>query len=118
MAEAAQRLDCFPCPPSLTTAPDNRHPPSQGVRIVLNPSKPKLTVLSTSSACGDGATESADCAGQFLLTSLKDVFEIAAAGTKVSNREAKDVLDLSQARGGGRLVLWSGGSGTLFDSPG
>lgn len=72
---------------------------------MLNPSKPKLTVLSTSTACGDGSTTSADCAGQFLMTAIKDLYEVDAAGAKVSNRGAGDVLDLSQVRppGPGRV---------------
>lgn len=74
----------------------------QGVRIVLNPSKPKLTVVS--SACGDGATTSGgsgDCADQFLLTALKDLYETNVGGAKVANRAAGDVMDLSKVRGKG-----------------
>lgn len=108
-AAAAAAVPPTACPPSAPLPPDAapalqpqpaRSSP-QGVKIVLNPSKPKLTVLSTTTACGDGSTTSADCAGQFLMTAIKDLYEVDAAGAKVSNRGAGDVLDLSQVRPGG-----------------
>ena len=62
--------------------------------MVLNPQKPKLTVLSTGAACADGSTA---CYGEWLLTSLRAVYEVNPEGSPVQRRDASDVLDLSQA---------------------
>ncbi|KAL4451678.1 hypothetical protein ABPG75_007340 [Micractinium tetrahymenae] len=64
-----------------------------GIKLVLNPSQPKLTVLGLTAACPDG---SSGCAGQFLMQAVQDVYEVDAAGSRVTNRGASDVLNLSQ----------------------
>lgn len=91
----------MPNPTPLHTGPlllSLPHLTLQGVRIVLSPSKPKLTVLSTSPVCGDGTTSSS-CSGQFLMTALHNLYEIDSNGNKVNGRDAGDVLNLSQVGG-------------------
>lgn len=80
-AAAAQPL-LFRRPPACPPAG-----PMQALRLVFNPTKPKLTVVSTGGDAG------------FLLTFIKEVKELDAAEGAVGGRSAGDVLDLSQASG-------------------
>ncbi len=70
--------------------------PQQGIKLVLNPSQPKLTMLGLSAVCPDGA--SMGCDGQFLMQALKDV---------VSGSGAVDSVGGAGSRG----ATW------LFDGP-
>lgn len=42
---------------------------------MLNPSKPKLTILGLSTTCPDGTSEG--CKGEFLMTAVKDIVSSA-----------------------------------------
>ena len=88
-------------PLRLAQHPQSSLPLQQGIRIILNPSKPKLTVVSTAAVCGDGTVSSA-CSGQFLMTALHKLYEVDASGKPVNERDAGDVLNLSQVWGAGR----------------
>ncbi|KAL4424178.1 hypothetical protein ABPG75_001479 [Micractinium tetrahymenae] len=90
---------CLVMPPATAALqaalqPPRSSPTQQGIKLVLNPSQPKLTVLGLSAACPDGASNG--CDGQFLMQAVKDVYEVDASGARVANRSAGDVLNTSQ----------------------